>query len=207
MRLWSLLYKWEPRLTEIVDYPGSLEEPRTKFGEGLVYCWSCSQHQLSCCISLCALFAEPRVGKAQAKRLEEDTRSRRNCRHVYSLLAGAEDAAAAITSHNPVAFQVELICTYRTEVAYGHTSTLWCTWAGFWVISAVTSSLFTKCGARARDRGVREPNHTILASLLLPLHSAFHDFLDCGSQSESSLWEWEGETLRTLEQREQGQSP
>ena len=28
--------------------------------------------QLSCCISLCTLFAEPRIGAAQAKRLEED---------------------------------------------------------------------------------------------------------------------------------------
>ena len=39
--------------------------------------------------TLSALFAEPRVGK----RLKEDTISRRNCRHVYSLLAGT----AAIT--------------------------------------------------------------------------------------------------------------
>ena len=39
--------------------------------------------------TLSAQFAEPRV----SKRLEEDTRSCRNCRHVYSLLAGT----AAIT--------------------------------------------------------------------------------------------------------------
>ena len=39
------------------------------------------------------LFVEPRVGKAQAKRLEEDLRSHRNCRQVYSLLVGM----AAIT--------------------------------------------------------------------------------------------------------------
>ena len=38
--------------------------------------------------TLSALFAELRVGKAQAKRLEEDLRSHRNYRHVYSLLAG-----------------------------------------------------------------------------------------------------------------------
>ena len=43
--------------------------------------------QLSCCISLCTLFAEPRIGKARAKRLEEDSGSRRNCRHIYSLLS------------------------------------------------------------------------------------------------------------------------
>ena len=38
-----------------------------------------------------ALFTEPRVGKALAKRQEEESRNHRNCRHVYSLLA---DAAA-----------------------------------------------------------------------------------------------------------------
>ena len=44
-------------------------------------------------VLLFTLFAEPRAGKAQAKRLEEDSRSCRNCRHVYSLLTGM----AAIT--------------------------------------------------------------------------------------------------------------
>ena len=43
-------------------------------------------------VLLFTLFAEPRVGKAQAKRLE-DVRNRRKCRHIYSLLAGM----AAIT--------------------------------------------------------------------------------------------------------------
>ena len=42
---------------------------------------------------LLALFTEPRVAKALGKRLKEDTRRRRNSRHIYSLLAGA----AAIT--------------------------------------------------------------------------------------------------------------
>ena len=41
-----------------------------------------------------ALFAEPRIGKVQAKRLEEDTKSCRNRRHIYPLLAGT----AAITA-------------------------------------------------------------------------------------------------------------
>ena len=43
--------------------------------------------------TLCTLFAEPRVVKAWAKRLEEDWRSHRNCRHFHCLLAGK----AAIT--------------------------------------------------------------------------------------------------------------
>ena len=37
---------------------------------------------------LSTLFAEPRVGKVQTKRLEGVLRSHRNCRHIYSLLAG-----------------------------------------------------------------------------------------------------------------------
>ena len=44
-----------------------------------------------------ALFSEPRGGKAQAKRPEEYARSHRNCRHVYSLLAGTAAVAMDIT--------------------------------------------------------------------------------------------------------------
>ena len=46
--------------------------------------------------TLLALFAEPKVGRARAKKLEEDARSHRKCRHVYSLLADAAAVAAAI---------------------------------------------------------------------------------------------------------------
>ena len=45
---------------------------------------------------LSALFAEPRVGKAWAKRLEEDSRGLRNCRHIYPLPADT----AAITTYS-----------------------------------------------------------------------------------------------------------
>ena len=55
------------------------------------------QHQLSCCIPLCALFAEPMVGKAWSERLEENLRSCRNCRHIYSLLSDT----AAVTVFSP----------------------------------------------------------------------------------------------------------
>ena len=51
--------------------------------------------------TLCTLFTEPRVGKVQAQRLEEDAKSHRNCRHSYSLLADSAAIAAAITPpHN-----------------------------------------------------------------------------------------------------------
>ena len=43
------------------------------------------------------MFVEPRVGKARSKKLEGDSRSRRNCRHVYSLLADTALAAAGIS--------------------------------------------------------------------------------------------------------------
>ena len=46
---------------------------------------------------LSSLFIEPRVGKARTKRLEEDLRSHRSCRHVYSLLADTAVTAAATT--------------------------------------------------------------------------------------------------------------
>ena len=52
---------------------------------------SCPRHQLSSCISLCTLFVESVIDKVQAKSLEEDLRSHRNDRQVYSLVA---DAAA-----------------------------------------------------------------------------------------------------------------
>ena len=71
-----------------------IELERPRFLSGIVlYCWSCSQCQLSLCISVCALFAEPVVGKTWAKRLEENVTSCRNYRLIYSLLTGV----AAIT--------------------------------------------------------------------------------------------------------------
>ena len=108
--------------------------------------------------TLCPLFTEPRVGKARGKRLEENSRSRRNCRHIYSLLPGAAAIAqthcilsshgwpsgrshnaatcslsAAITQPNHNAahqgLQVKLIYAYRPTVAGGQASTLWHTYA------------------------------------------------------------------------------
>ena len=43
--------------------------------------------------TLFVLFTELRVDKVGTKRLEEDSRSHRNWRHVYSLLAGTAAAA------------------------------------------------------------------------------------------------------------------
>ena len=51
----------------------------------------------SCLAVHTALFAEPRGDKARAERLEESSGSRRDYRHVYSLLAGTAAIAADIT--------------------------------------------------------------------------------------------------------------
>ena len=48
-------------------------------------------------VLMVTLFAEPRVGKTQAKRLEGDLRSCRNCRHSTAAITSASllaDAAA-----------------------------------------------------------------------------------------------------------------
>ena len=48
-------------------------------------------------VLLFTLFTEPAVGKAQAKSLEENLRNSRNCKYIYSLLAGAAAVAADTT--------------------------------------------------------------------------------------------------------------
>ena len=91
------------------DGKGVLNSPPP---QNILYHWFCSQRQLSRCISLCPLFPEPTAGKEQAKRLEENGRSPKNCRWVYSLLAGAAAEAPDITisTHNPSGrYQVKLL--------------------------------------------------------------------------------------------------
>ena len=91
------------------DGEGVLNSPPPK---NILYRWSCSQRQLSRCISLCPLFPEPTAGKEQAKRLEENARSPRICKWVYSLLAGAAAEALEITisTYNPSGlYQVKLL--------------------------------------------------------------------------------------------------
>ena len=69
---------------------------KVKLGR-LVYSWSCSCPQLSCCI-WCTVFSEPKGGKAPAKRLQENSRSRGSCRGASSLLVGTAAAAAGSLS-------------------------------------------------------------------------------------------------------------
>ena len=59
------------------------------------------------------LFTEPRVGNAGDKRLKDDRRSSRNCRHVYSLLADTAVIAAARTQpqrrHNIPSYNITVM--------------------------------------------------------------------------------------------------
>ena len=47
--------------------------------------------------TLSALLVEPKIGKAQAKGLEGDSKRHRNCRHVYFLLAGTTAITQPLT--------------------------------------------------------------------------------------------------------------
>ena len=58
--------------------------------------------------TLSTLFAEPRVGKVQAKRLEGDLRRHRNCRYIYYLLA------------DTVAISVDTLFLYSCGQPNGH---------------------------------------------------------------------------------------
>ena len=62
-------------------------------------CSSCQLRQLSCCISL---FTEPRVGKAWAGELGEDSGSHRNCRHVYSLCGHSSWSSSRHAAFSPL---------------------------------------------------------------------------------------------------------
>ena len=96
------------------DGKGVLNSPPPK---NTLYCWSCSQRQMSRCISLCPLFPEPTAGKEQAKRLGENARNPRICKWVYSLLAGAAAEAPEITisTHPFRALPGEAFMAYDTK--------------------------------------------------------------------------------------------
>ena len=150
--------------------------------------WSCQLHQVSHCISLCTLFTEPRVSKVGAGKLEENSRSPRNCKHVYSLLSGTAAAAADNAVFSPLV--VDPVDTALTQPHHHNAATKTFSggayiclqnirglWSSEYLVMCMCSaisdlscyiSLFTKCGARARGCGARETDHAILADLLFP---------------------------------------
>ena len=83
--------------------------------------------------TLSALFTEPRVSKVQANSPEEDARSHRNCRYIYSLL-GATEAITVCTlysffcgwpkrqSHDaavlPITLWVEFVQACHTQIPW-----------------------------------------------------------------------------------------
>ena len=133
-------------------------------------------------ISTVLLFAEPRVGKVWSKRLEGDSRSHRNCRHIYSLLTDAAVITAdVLSSLLPwLTQQTQLWRSSNRPCFLGRAHT------GIQHKAAVTKRvpcdthsqgyrdlccyiiIIYKTGARVRGHGTREPDHAILANLLFP---------------------------------------
>ena len=130
---------------------------------------TCSWHQVSC---LLTLFAEPRGGRVGVKKLKEDSRSHRNCRHVYSLLADAADAAIfspgwpnrhsrdAAVKATPFLWGSHI--SLQHKVTHNQVNTLWCTCAAPQVISAITQPcrviVYTTWGEKSWECAVRDPN-------------------------------------------------
>ena len=71
----------------------------SKYQHVVYRCSHCLRRQLSRCISLTRMVRWTPVDKVQAGKLEENSRSCRNCWWVYSLLAGTA-AEAAHTLHS-----------------------------------------------------------------------------------------------------------
>ena len=64
--------------------------------------------------TLCTMFAEPRAGQVQAKRLGEDAESGKICSHVYSLLAGPAAVAVAIMLSSLLSWPPQQTQLWRT---------------------------------------------------------------------------------------------
>ena len=134
---------------------------------------------MSYCISLCA---EPRIGKAWAGKLEENSRSCRNCRHVYFLLAGTADITATDMLYSleadPVDTAMAQLQGLFRWILYRFTEQKWplakqvhyeahaqCyKWS-----QLLHNQVFTKHGVRGRGCRVTEPDHHHLGLFALSL--------------------------------------
>ena len=138
-------------------------------------------------------FAEPRVGKVQAKRLEGESRSHRNCRHIYSLLAGVATIAAyhSITQHS---LSPGWLSTVAVDILWSLLSWLtqwtqpwrsskmpplyrWSSQTGVlhkdqastaWCVCTVLQMTSAVAWSLFAKHGAREPEHAILANFLSP---------------------------------------
>lgn len=84
------------------DFPPSVEpQALLPASDHHINCLVDSAHSTNCLAypTVCTV-PESMVGKAQAKRLEENVRSCRNCRPNYSLPAGIAAVAADIAQHD-----------------------------------------------------------------------------------------------------------
>ena len=104
-------------------------------------CWSCLQRQLSHCVSLYTLFAEPTVDRSangEAGRKWEEPKELQ-MRFFSPGWCSSRSGLHNVTPHNHTQpsglFQGELIYTYRTKVAPGQASTSWRAYA----VSAISA--------------------------------------------------------------------
>ena len=95
------------------------------------------------------LFTELRVGKAWVGKLEENSRRRRNCRHVYSLQDGAIARHAIFSLGGPSRHSHK---GFSGGAYIGHDAHVQCyKWSQ--LLHNHAKLLFTKCGVRARGHG------------------------------------------------------
>ena len=130
-------------------------------------CDSCQQ---------CTLFAEPMAGKARAKRLEEDVKSCRNCRNIYSVLTDAAAVVAAITQPSILANVAAVTTKPKGLSRWSLYVLIQRPWLREYLVMYMCSAIsdlscyivIIKRWARVRVCGVRELDYAILANLLFP---------------------------------------
>lgn len=137
--------------------------------------WYCTQCQLSC-YSHCPHCARcgyscTRVGKVQAKSLEEYSRSYRNCRDIYSLLADT----AAITQFSPLMADpmdtsmtqqwLPLLSRWGSHIPTAQRSL----WPSKYHVMHICSAINDlSCYIVIIRHGTRQLEHNFLANLLSP---------------------------------------
>ena len=145
-----------------------------------------------------ALFSEPRVGKAQAKRLEGDSRSPSNRRHTYSVLADM----AAIPQFSPLmANPADTVMTQQSTALPQHSSV-------HFSHSVVSESLRPHESQHARPPcpsptpGVHSDSrptspwcHPAISSSVVPFSSCSQSLPASESFAMSQLFAWGGQVL------------
>ena len=144
-------------------------------------------------ILLFILFAEPKVGKVWAGKLEENSRSRRNCRHIYSLMAGDMAKGAS---------QVGLIYYTFTEQKWPVAKPVHCdvhAQSSYKWSQLLRNHVFRERGVGSRRvHGAEGLTIAFLANLLFPYRS--HHFMANrrGESGNRDRFPWAPKSLQTM---------